>query len=177
MATPVRPAPLPAGALLARYRDAAHYSDCFATTVRGRPAHAAYVEAFYTSWAFRIERAVLALASLPSTDADAARLAAGESDAFAAWRVEARADGQLLLCDRNGRTRSWLMCAAVRDANAATLYFGSAIVPAAEAAPGADPLGSPYRQLLGFHGRYSRILLRAAAARLERATDRLQSPA
>ena len=174
MPTPVHPAPLPPDALLARYRDAGHYSDCYSTTVRGRPTHAAYVEAFYTSWAFRIERGVLALASLPSTDAGAARLASGESATFAAWRVEARTDDQLLLRDLNGRTRSWLMTVAASDATDATLYFGSAVVPATGAASDVAPLGFPYRLLLGFHRCYSRVLLRAAAVRLEPAMDPLQ---
>jgi hypothetical protein len=173
MPTPVRAAPLPPNALLMRYRDAGHYTDCYATHVAGRPAHAAYVEAFYTSWVFRLERAVLALASLPSTDAEVTALAAGPGDAFAAWQVEARATGQLLLCDVHGRTRSWLMT-VVEDADAGgTLYFGTAVVPEAGAAPGAS-LGFPYAPLLGFHRVYSRILLRAAAARLERAMARLQ---
>ncbi len=173
MPTPVRAAPLPPNALLMRYRDAGHYTDCFATHVAGRPAQAAYVEAFYTSWVFRLERAVLALASLPSTDAGATALAAGRDDVFAAWKVEARAAGQLLLCDVHGRTRSWLMTISENEGAGGTLYFGTAVVPEAGAAPGAS-LGFPYAPLMGFHRVYSRILLRAAAARLERAMARLQ---
>jgi hypothetical protein len=42
------------------------------------------------------------------------------------------------------------------------LYFGSAVVPR----KGQTGLGGRYRALLGFHKRYSKILLRAARARL-----------
>ena len=79
-----------------------------------------------------------------------------ELDAFAAWRVEDRAEDQLLLCDLPGRTRSWLMAAS--EGTRTLLYFGSAIVP----------LSPGYRALLGFHKLYSRVLLRAAKSRLER---------
>jgi hypothetical protein len=67
---------------------------------------ARYVEAFYTTPVFRIERRLLAGAmSRPSTDDDARRLATGRADTFSAWRVEARLDDQLLMCDVTGRTR------------------------------------------------------------------------
>jgi hypothetical protein len=174
VATPVRAFPLPAGALLAAYRAKGHYTDCYATLVDGTPGQAAFVEAFYTSWLFKLERRILALASMPSTDAEAAELAAGTRERFAAWRVEARTPEQLLLCDVHGRTRSWLMSADTGRGTGGTLYFGSAIVPAPGAAPGAAALDFPYGALLGFHRRYSRLLLGAAAARLERAASRLQ---
>ena len=48
----------------------------------------------------------------PSTDLQVRQLAAGELDEFAAWRVEAQAVDQLLLCAIDGRTRSWLMVSA-----------------------------------------------------------------
>jgi hypothetical protein len=174
MATPVRASSLPPGALLAAYRSAGHYTDCYETRVDAQPFQAAYVEAFYTSWLFKLERRILALASMPSTDAEAAELAAGTREHFAAWRVEARAPEQLLLCDVHARTRSWLMSADAARGAGRTLYFGSAIVPAPGAEPGAAALDFPYGALLGFHRRYSRLLLGAAAARLERGASRLQ---
>lgn len=161
---------LPAGALLARYRDdGGSYTDCYAARVIRPVVHTAFVEAFYTSWLFKLERRVLAWSSLPSTDAQAAELAAGRREAFAAWRVESRSADQLLMCDLSGRTRSWLMTGAD-----GTLYFGSAVVPAPDRPAGAPALAFPYRQLLGFHRLYSRALLRAAAARIEAAGPRLQ---
>ena len=172
MAGPVRASPLPDGALLTPYLDAGHYTDCYATLVGGATSQAAYLEAFYTSWLFRLERRILALASMPSTDHEAAQLAAGTRGHFAAWRVEARTPDQLLLCDAHGRTRSWLMSADTGTGR--TLYFGSAVVPAPGAAPGAKALDFPFRALIGFHRLYSRLLLGAAAARVERAASRLQ---
>jgi hypothetical protein len=174
MATPVRESSLPPGALLAVYRSAGHYTDCYETRIDAQPSQATYVEAFYTSWLFKLERRILALASMPSTDAEAAELAAGTREHLAAWRIEARTPEQLLLCDVHGRTRSWLMSTdSVRGAGR-TLYFGSAVVPAPGGEPGAAALDFPYGALLGFHRRYSRLLLGAAAARLERAASRLQ---
>ncbi|MGH8766517.1 MAG: hypothetical protein ACRET8_12450 [Burkholderiales bacterium] len=123
---------------------------------------AQYVEAFYTTAAFKLERTILKwVLSMPSTDAQAAALAAGTGDSFAAWRVERRAEDQLLLCPVDKRTRSWLMLAPMPTGT--RLYFGSAVVPKA----GGASLGATYRALLGFHRPYSKILLHAARSRLE----------
>ena len=65
----IRPCPLPADALLARYAGAGAYTDCYALDVAGAVSHAAYVEAFYTGRMFKIERFLLGLLlSKPSTD-------------------------------------------------------------------------------------------------------------
>lgn len=160
---------LPDGALLARYARTGAYTDCYATDVARAVSHAEFVEAFYTGAVFKAERLLLAwIVAKPSTDAQAAELAHGTRDDFAAWRVEARATDQLLACDVAGRTRSWLMTLARdRDRSPSTrLYFGSAVVPAAGQASGR--LGFPYDTLLGFHRLYSRVLLREAAHRLAR---------
>jgi len=83
--------PLPDNALLGRYADGGNYTDCFMIEFPDMIAHAAYVEAFLTTPLFRLERSVLKwLGAKPSTDDDARRLAAGESDDFAAWSVEGR---------------------------------------------------------------------------------------
>lgn len=153
------PPALPDDALLQRYRDEGAYTDCFALDVPGQVGHAAYVEAFYTTAVFKLERLLLAwLAGCPSRDAEACELAAGRRAQFAAWAVEARAPGQLLMCDLSGSTRSWLMVAAAPHGT--RLYFGSAVVRSRQ--------GGAFRALLGFHKLYSRVLLRAAAARLRR---------
>ena len=152
---------IPPGAFLQRYQDGQGYADCYCTTVQGRVSQAEFVRAFYTSPLFKVERWLLAVfASRPSTDADAARLAAGEAADFAAWRVEAQDDGQLLLCDFTGRTRSWLMASPLPDGTGTRLFFGSAVVPR----PGdkAGRMGVGFHALLGFHRLYSRLLLRAA---------------
>ena len=120
---------LPPDSLLRKYRDAGAYTDCYATEIAVRVSHAAYVEAFYTTWVFKLERLLLKwFVAKPSTDDDARRLARGELDVFAAWTVEGRAPDQLLLADFMGRTKSWLMIASLGESHT-RLYFGSAVVP------------------------------------------------
>jgi hypothetical protein len=155
---------LPPEALLRKDRDAGAYTDCYATEIAARVSHATYVEAFYTTWIFKLERLLLKwLVAKPSTDAEARRLSLGELDAFSAWTVDARARDQLLLVDFQGKTKSWLM---VTPLDAGTrLYFGSAVVRVREEA-GQRRLGFTFRALLGFHKLYSRVLLSAARSRL-----------
>ncbi len=159
----IRPCELPETALLRRYLGAGAYADCYVTEVAKPVSHAEYVEAFYTTAVFRIERLLLKwFASRPSTDMEARRLACGSLDSFAAWRVESRDPDQVLLADFTGRTRSWLMVAAVEDGGASPstrLYFGSAVIPVTHARTGRKRLGFTFRALLGFHKLYSRILL------------------
>ena len=155
----------PDGALLDRYRCGGGYTDCFVAVVPDRVTQTAYIEAFYTTALFKLERLVLALlVSRPSTDDEARRLAAGETDRFAAWTVEAREADQILLCDFMGSTRSWLMSVADPAAPSPTtrLYFGSAIVPR----KGAAGLGVGFRAMVPFHRLYARALLKAAVRRL-----------
>jgi len=167
----VRACALPAGALLGRYAGAGGFADCYFTDVDRAVALPEFVEAFYTTTLFKLERAILRLAvSRPSTDAEARRLARGETDRFAAWTVEARAPDQLLLADDTGRTKSWLGVVATEDAGSpcTLLHFGSAIVPNRGGDAGHAGLGFAFTSLLGFHKLYSRALLRAARSRLSR---------
>jgi hypothetical protein len=164
----IQPRPLPEAALLRRYANGADYTDCYTTLIDRSASHEAFVHAFYTTWVFRLERWILTwTVAKPSTDAEAAELAAGARESFAAWRVEARARDQLLMCDFLGNTRSWLMTAA-EGAAGTRLYFGSAVVARSDRATGKRTLGAPFRALMGFHKLYSRALLRAACSRLER---------
>lgn len=165
----VERAELPAGALLATYRASGAFTDCYAAETDGTVTLERYVAAFYTTLPFRAERLVLRLAlSRPSTDAEAAALAAGRLDRFAAWRVEARRADQLLLADVQGRTRSWLMVAPAGDAARprTRLYFGSAIVPEADPATGRSRIGPVFRALGRFHHAYSLALLATARRRV-----------
>jgi hypothetical protein len=159
---------VPAHALLAAYGRDGGYADCYVTDIPRLVTHAEYVEAFYTTWLFKLERLILAcLVDKPSTDMEARSLAHGDRDVFAAWSVEGRAGNQLLMCDFQSRTRSWLM---LEPGPASTrLYFGSGIVPRVDRATGERRLGPGFRLLLGFHKLYSRALLAAARARLTRA--------
>lgn len=162
---------IPESAFLARYVGAEGYADCYFVELERTVSQAEFVEAFYTTFVFRLERFILKwLVDRPSTDADVRNLALGASTSFAAWTVEDRGPNQLLLADFMGRTRSWLMAVPIeRGAGhpATRLYFGSAVVPRLNKKTGKKELGSTHSALLGFHKMYSRVLLRAASNRLQ----------
>ena len=128
----VAPCLVPKSALLQRYVGEGSYVDCYTTDIARPVSQAEFVEAFYTTPVFRLERLILRWAvSKPSTDDEARALATRHADSFAAWKVEGRTGNQLLLCDFLGRTRSWLMAEPLEVAGRARtrLYFGSAVVP------------------------------------------------
>ena len=161
----VTPCAVPPDTLLANWRCTGAYVDCYVTESERAIALPEYVEAFYTTPLFKVERLILRLlVSRPSSDKDARALAAGNANTFAAWKVEERRADQILLADVSGNTRSWLMVAPASDGQRTRLYFGSAVVPGST-----GELGWPFRLLLGFHKRYARALLRAAQRRLSKA--------
>jgi hypothetical protein len=159
---------LPQRALLAKYAQGGNYTDCYAAEVARPVSHEEYVEAFYTTALFKLERLLLTwFASKPSTDAQAKELASGALGAFAAWRVEERSENQLLMCDLRDRTRSWFMVTPAGSGSTVTrLYFGSAVVAVVDKQSGQATLGFTFKALLGFHKLYSRALLSAACSRL-----------
>jgi hypothetical protein len=160
----VRPEPLPEGALIEHYRDSGAYTDCFVLEVDSAVSQADFVRAFYTSWLFKMERFVLTwTVSKPSTDAEAAALAAGERDSFAAWSVEARTANQLLMCDYQHRTRSWLKTEPLDGGRRTKLYFGTVVVPHRPNGRKDQAFGAAFHLLVGFHKIYARGLLKAAA--------------
>lgn len=156
-----RAVPVPRDALLAAYvGQGATYTDAFEVMSPHDVSLADFINAFYTTWLFRLERAVLTLTLRRRIrDPEVAALADG-ADNFAAWRVEARAEGQILLCDLSGHTRSWL-AVSPKDGGVTRLVFGSAVV----AAKG-KPLGLFIRTVIPLHRFYSRALLRLAERRL-----------
>ncbi len=160
---------LPDDALLRKYLYGGAYTDCYCIDVARAVTHAEYVEAFYTTAIFKLERLLLSwLVSRPSTDPQARELAAGRLASFAAWSVEARVPHQLLLSDFKGRTRSWLMSVPASNDQSTRLFFGSAVVPVVDRRTGEASMGFAFRALLGFHKLYSRMLLQAAVTRLLR---------
>lgn len=163
----IEPCALPAAALLRKYSYDGAYVDCYVTRIATIASLPEYVEAFYTTGVFKLERWILEwLVSKPSSDAEARHLAQAQTESFAAWSVEARAPDQLLMCDFQRRTRSWLMVAPNENGAAGTrLYFGTAVVPV-RSKSGELRLGFAFSALLGFHKLYSRVLLRAATSRL-----------
>ena len=163
----IRREAIPEHALHARYAGQGAYLDCYVAEIGRGVTHAQFVEAFYTTWLFKLERWILAwTVKKPSTDAQARELAAGFGTAFAAWTVEARATDQLLMCDLRGATRSWLMVTPVPTGT--RLSFGSVVTAGRNERSGSLELGRTYRVLLGFHKLYSRALLAAARAKLQR---------
>ena len=166
--TAIRLGELPQEALLNRYKEGA-YTDCYFMDVPRVISLAEYVEAFYTTSVFKVERRILSLlAAKPSTDLQAKQLASGEVMNFAAWSVEERTPNQLLLCDFLGRTRSWLMSVVDEsgDSSNTRLYFGSAVIPNVDPASGRVSFGFAFHALHGFHHLYSRTLMRSALSRL-----------
>ncbi len=164
---------LPQQALLRGLQREGVYTDCYWCDVPRSVSQAEYVEAFYTSGVFRVERFLLAqFVGKPSTDLQAQQLGVGTRDSFAAWRVEARRADQLLLADFMGRTRSWLMTAPVSFAGqrGTRLYFGSSVNlprPRRDASSLTLSIGAArWQLLLGFHRMYSRVLLVAVRWRL-----------
>ena len=158
----VQAAPLPAGALLDRYAKTQAYTDCYSVQLPRPASLSQFVEAFYTTPLFKLERWLLSITlGLRSTDAQARELALGSRERFAAWSVEAREPNQVMLAA--GRTRSWLMVGAQAGTKDASdlIFFGSAVVPGRT-----GRLGWQFSALLGFHKLYSRLLLGAAARRL-----------
>lgn len=156
---------LPADALPQKDRERGAYTDCYTTDIARQVSHAEFVAAFYTSWAFKLERFVLKwLVAKPSTDDDARRLSRGEIESFAAWTVESRARDQILLADFMGKTKSWLMVAPLADGRT-RLFFGSVVNPV-RGRSSQPSLGFTFTSMLAFHKPYSRVLLSAAAAKL-----------
>jgi len=151
---------LPEQAFLQKYAKAeGHFSDCYQVELPQLVTLAEFVEAFYTTRLFKLERLLLRLAGHGSSDAQVKELASGQADHLAAWRVEARDDTQILLGDVQGRTCSWLMVEPLDGAS--RLYFGSAVIPKKNS-DGKLTLGWGFSALLGIHRVYSKALLAAA---------------
>lgn len=161
---------LPQEALLLPYKREGAYTDCYFMEVPRHVSQAEYVETFYTTALFKVERRILALlAARPSNDLQAKQLASGQASTFAAWSVERQTDHQLLLCDFLGRTRSWLMSVPSEGRATTRLYFGSAVIPKQTSASGHQSFGWAFHALSGFHHLYTRALMRAALTQLSKA--------
>jgi hypothetical protein len=152
---------LPPGALLERYRGDGAYVDCLECHLPHPVSLEKLIRAFFSSRVFRPERwAIGVLLGLRATDADVALLAAGRTQRFSAWTVEARTGIQIMLCDYQGRTRSWLM--AEPTAAGTALRFGTAVIPQAKQVE-----NLLFKALTGLHRFYARRLLASALSRLK----------
>ncbi len=159
-------APVPADSLLGRLAtQRGAFADAYALHLPRPVTLAEFVEAFYTTRLFKLERALIALLGKPSSDAMARAVARGEGERIAVWTVEASTGDELLMHEDSGATRSWFQVQA-GEGGGTTLWFGSAVVPRRRG-PGGEPRFSwVFHALLGFHRGYSRALLAAAARRL-----------
>lgn len=169
----VHPCEVPLNSLLRGYKDGIGYADCYVVEVPGSITQEDYIQAFYTSPLFKIERTLLKyLASKPATDNDAKELSVGNATTFSAWRVEGQSSSELLLADFTSRTRSWLMATPITGPATTPrtlLYFGSAVVPRKSKDVQSHSMGWVFHALLGFHRLYSRLLLSAASQRVRKA--------
>ena len=159
-------ATVPSASLLGRLATQRNaYADAYTLRLPQAVSLAEFVEAFYTTRLFKLERWLIARTGRPSTDADVRALAQGEDRRMAAWTVEAREGDELLMHEDSGVTRSWFKVEAAAG-GATTLWFGSAFMPRKGEAGGKPRFSWLFHALLGFHRSYSRALLAAAARRL-----------
>ena len=155
--------------LLTSYRTDNGFTDCYYTDIKYELSFEQYIETFYTTPLFKLERFLLKLGvSQPSTDVQAKQLAQGERDSFSAWTVEQREQNQLLMCDLTGSTRSWFQVERIKtsDGPGTRLCFGSAVVAKKDQKTGEYKLGWIFKTLLGFHKLYSIALLYSARRKL-----------
>ena len=157
-----QPTPVPTGSFLDAYARRDAFTDCYVTSIPGGTTLPEFIEAFYTTRLFKLERWLLAKAlNIPSEDQEASLLARAATERFSAWKVESRASEEILL--DAGQTRSWLSVKPlVGPETTTTLFFGSAVVPKRSN----GKFGWVFHALLGFHRLYSKLLLAAAAKRV-----------
>ena len=163
---PIETCAVPADTFLYSYCANGAYTDCYCTEIPIQITFPEYVFAFYTTPLFKLERWILTWSvSKPSTDMQASELADCQRETFAAWTVENRNEREMLMCDFQGRTRSWLSVIPMEHSRT-RFYFGSAVVPMRSATTGRASLGFIFQVLLGFHKIYSRLLLYSARSKL-----------
>jgi len=166
---------LPDISLLNIYKNNGSYTDCYTTDILKDITHEQYIQAFYSTKVFKLERAILKWAiAKPSSDQQVTLLANSEINSFAVWDVEKRCNNQLLMCDHFNRTRSWLMVEPIECKNQSEnsgktrLYFGSAVVPQTHEQTGKPSFGFIFHALSLFHKLYSITLLYSAKLRLNK---------
>jgi len=159
---------VPTDTLLHRYLSNDIYADCYCTEISRHVSFPEFIFTFYTTPLFKLERFILTwTVAKSSTDKQARELADCEREDFAAWTVVNRRENEILVCDYQSRTRSWLSVVPAGDSQT-RLYFGSAVVPGPKSKKGKSSLGYMFEALLGFHRLYSVLLLYSARSTLKR---------
>lgn len=179
MPSVVTPCQVPDFSLLKSYRAPAQpqcweqFQDCFVVDVPRAVSLADYIDAFYSSLPFRLERRLIQwLIGKGSSAEDVRALAAGRSESFSAWLVLARTENQILLGDFQNNTRSWLAVLPQGNGQVTRLHFGSGIRSVRDPETGEPTMSWGFRVLGGFHILYSKILLAAARRGLLNETHR-----
>jgi len=159
---------LPSDSLLIRYRESKDFTDCYQISINQKINLHEYVNAFYTSWLFKLERFIIKwLVNKPSTDQDVELLARSETSEFSAWSVEERTENQLLLCDYQGQTRSWLSVVN-QDNESSQIYFGTAVVYRKDKKGRTIEFNQVFKFISLFHHFYAKALIRCAAKKLNK---------
>ena len=85
-----------------------YVTNCFRNEIPKTVDLSDFIDAFYKTPLFRLERLVLSLATTGRMrDVDITALSKGQVDRISVWQVETRLDAQILLSA--GGTKSWLM--------------------------------------------------------------------
>ena len=140
--------------------------DCFTYSISRVVSLEAFVAAFYTNPFFRIELIILGLFGYPSKPQDVPALFAGQRQDYAAWTLEYRDDRQIVMADKLGATKHFLMVNVIDETNT-QLHFGSAVMPRINKDGSERPPSFYFKLLEGFHVFYSKALLTAAVVRLK----------
>jgi hypothetical protein len=161
---------LPSNALSATYKERGAFVDCYYIDIVKDISLDDYIQAFYTTTLFKLERSLLSLATFKRVmDSEAVELSTGKSDTYSIWTVEGRESNQIILRDFTSSTRSWLMVQKPNDNEMSTrLYFGSVVVPKDKTKNGKASFGVLFHLLDKFHQVYSKLLLNAAYKKLLR---------
>jgi len=165
---------LPSHALSTSYKEQGAFVDCYYIDITKDISLDKYIQAFYTTAIFKLERSLLSLATFKCTkDDEAIELSLEKSDSYSIWTVEGRQSNQIMLRDFTGNTRSWLMVEkssgsdSNRDGGISTrLYFGSVVVPKGVTESGQGSFGVLFHLFGKFHQLYSKALINAAYRRL-----------
>lgn len=158
---------LPSNALSAIYKTQGAFVDCYYCEIVRDVSLDEYIQAFYTTPLFKLERSLLSLATFKrASDHDALALSLGKSDRYSIWTVEGREANQIMMRDFTGNTRSWLMVQKATGEAGTRLYFGSVVVPKGRTESGQASFGGLFHLLGKFHQIYSKALLTAAYKRL-----------
>ncbi len=125
-----------------------------------------FIQAFFDSSVFRLERLLIQILTRKQADlTQVKKLASGTDKTFAVWQVAQRSNFEILMKVGTGPIRSWL--AAYPDQDGGTsLYFGSAVLPTKGDKNGNQQVGFLFQATVWFHEFYSRLLLKSAVRTL-----------